>query len=130
MLASISSNVQVSTNEWMRSREPMGKCRLHFGQTFEFSSSSLSKIIVSHVGHFTQSPSGMSRFFVLDFPEPRRGFLGSAVILCAGGVNAGSITSMPIDFFVNEVVSMNVISLLNSKPARNSPDTNIARAGL
>ena len=40
--ASISSNEQVSTREWMRSREPMGKWWPHLGQTLRLSSSSLS----------------------------------------------------------------------------------------
>src|SRR5882724_6292490 len=109
MLASISSNVQVSTSEWMRSREPMGKWWSHFEQTFRFSSSSLSKSIVSHVGHFVQRPSGISRFLVLDLPAPSFDFLVKVVCVCAmgGGVSAGSIVVVPPnDFFTNEVVSI------------------------
>jgi hypothetical protein len=93
----------------MRSREPIGKWWLHFGQTFRFSSSSLSKIIVSHVGHFVQRPSGMSRFLVLDLPVPIFVFLAKVVcaVVLGGGVSAGStIATPPIDFFVNEVVSI------------------------
>ena len=47
---------------YLRSREPMAKWWLHLAQTFWFSSSSLSKIMVSHLGHLVHRPSGMSSF--------------------------------------------------------------------
>src|SRR5258706_3280070 len=130
MSASISSNVQVSTNEWMRSREPMGKWYWHFGQTLRFSSSSLSKIIVSHVGHLVQSPSGISRFLVFDLPVPSLGLRVNVGDLPVGGVKAGSTVSMPSSFFVNVVVSMSHEMLVKSNPARNCPDADHVRARL
>jgi hypothetical protein len=61
--------------------------------------------MVSHFGHFVQSPSGMSRF--LDLPAPSLGFLGNVASLSVGvGVNAGSTVSRPSDFLVKEVVAM------------------------
>jgi hypothetical protein len=72
----------------------------------------LSKIIVSHVGHFVQRPSGISRFLDLELPVPSFGFFVKAVCVCAigGGVSAGSIVETPpSDFFVNEVVSIRLI---------------------
>jgi hypothetical protein len=69
----------------------------------------LSKTIVSHAGHFTQSPSGISRFLDLDLPAPSFGFFVKAVCVCAmgGGVSAGSIVETPpIDFFMNAVLSI------------------------
>ena len=114
----------------------MGKWCLHFGQTFRFSSSSLSKTIVSHFGHFVQSPSGMSRFLV--WICRCRAWAFWATSLCGrrrsqcprlAASSAGSTVSRPpSDFLVKEVVSM----LLNNiilKSARNCPDANIARAG-
>src|ERR1700728_1441418 len=102
---SISSKVQVSTSEWIRSREPMGKWNWHFGQTFNFSSSSLSKIIVSQDGHLVHRPSGISRLRVLDLPEPSFAFLGRNG-LADGGVNAGSTCSTPIADLVKNEVAM------------------------
>lgn len=74
-------------------------------QTFRFSSSSLSYSIVAHLGHFVQSPSGMS--LLRDFPLLNLGFLTNAVsVLAGGGVTAGSAVSSPKVFFVNDVVAM------------------------
>src|SRR5258706_994395 len=105
MSASISSNVQVSTSEWMRSREPMGKWCWHCVQTLRFSSSSLSKTMVLHFGHLVHRPSGISRFLDLD---ASRGFLANVVgaLGGGGGVTAGSVVSRPSDFLVNEVVAI------------------------
>jgi hypothetical protein len=69
----------------------------------------LSNSIVSQAGHLVQSPSGMSRFLVLDLPVPILVFLAKVgcVVAIGGGVNAGSTMLTPlIDFFVNEVVSI------------------------
>src|SRR5689334_3060402 len=85
-------------------------------QTLRFSSSSLSKTIASHLGHFVQSPSGISFFFCL--LPPSLGFLRNVVsVLVGGGVTAGS-TSKPNDFLVNEVVAILVmtISVTNHVP--------------
>src|SRR2546425_2178594 len=73
----------------MRSRAPIGKWWPHLAQTLRFSSSSLSKSIVAHFGHFVHRPSGISRF--LDLVEPSFGFLLKAASAPAGGgVTAGS----------------------------------------
>src|SRR5579863_6401717 len=105
--ASISSNVQVSTREWMRSRALMGKWCIHLGQTFSFSSNSLSKIIVLHLGHFVHRPSGMSRFLDFDFAGPSFG-LGSGGTFSEGGVSAGSTISLPPNFFRKTVVPISL----------------------
>ena len=103
--ASISSNEQVSTSALMRSRAPMGKCCPHLVQTFRLSSSSLSKIMVEHLGHFCHRPSGMSRF--LDLVEPSLGFFAKlASVPAGGGVTAGSAVSRPRVFLVKVVVAM------------------------
>src|SRR5258706_3636625 len=101
-------------------------------QTFRLSSSSLSKSIVAHVGHLVQSPSGISRFLVLDLPEPSLSFLVKAGALPVGGVKAGSAISRPRVFLVTLVilvVSMSGRMLLNSKPACNCPNTHLAGTG-
>src|SRR5260221_5253435 len=82
-------------------------CR-HLGQTLRFSSNSLSKTMVLHLGlgHLVQRPSGISFFF--DFPPPSLGFFAKAVSLPGGGgVTAGSTVSNPSVFLVNEVVAIN-----------------------
>src|SRR5512132_2548691 len=84
-------------------------------QILRFSSSSLSKTIVSHFGHLVQRPSGISFFRCL---PPSFGFFRKVVSLFAGGgVTAGS-TSKPRVFFVNEVVAINLIhfSVTNRGP--------------
>src|SRR5437016_5307498 len=105
MSASISSKVQVSTSEWMRSRAPMQKWYWQWVQTLRFSSSSLSKTMVLHLGHLVQRPSGISRF--LDLPRSL-GFLAKVVVLllAGGGVTAGSAVSRPRVFLLKEVVAM------------------------
>jgi len=62
--------------------------------------------MVLHLGHFVQSPSGMS--FFLDLAEPSFGFLVNDVVVldAGGGVTAGSAVSSPSDFLVNEVVAI------------------------
>src|SRR5437762_3368150 len=80
----------------------------HLGQTFRFSSNSLSKTIVPHLvlGHLVQRPSGMSR--LRDLAPPSLGFLTKAVSLVGGGgVTAGSALSSPRVFLVKEVVAIN-----------------------
>src|SRR5262249_8971099 len=101
MSASISSNVHVSTSEWMRSRDPIGKWCWQCGQTFRFSSNSLSKTIVVHLGHLVHRPSGISRF--LDLAR-NLGFLAKVVVLvvAGGGVTAGSAVSRPRLFLLND----------------------------
>src|SRR4051794_8642862 len=75
-----------------------------------FSSSSLSKTIVLHLGHLVHRPSGISRFF--DFEEASFGFLTKVVlVLAGGGVTAGSAVSRPSVFFVNKVVAISARSL-------------------
>src|SRR5437867_6767428 len=92
-LSSISWKVQVSTNECMRSRERIGKWCWQLRQTFRFSSNSLSKTIVLHLGHFVHNPSGMSRFRDL---AASLGFLTNEVFpVAGGGVTPGSTTSVP-----------------------------------
>src|ERR1041384_6839236 len=105
MSASISSNVQVSTSEWMRSRAPIEKWYWQWGQTLRFSSNSLSKTIVLHLGHLVHKPSGISRF--LDLARSF-GFLAKVAVLlvAGGGVTAGSAVSRPRVFLVNEVVAI------------------------
>src|SRR4051812_24792059 len=73
-----------------------------------FSSSSLSKTMVLHLGHLVHSPSGISRF--LDF-APNLGFLTKVVLpVGGGGVTAGSDdVSKPSVFFVNAVVLIKLI---------------------
>src|SRR5881409_3116307 len=83
----------------------MEKCCPHLLQTLRLSSSSLSKIMVEHLGHLVHSPSGMSRF--LDLVDPSLGFLAKVASAPAGGgVTAGSTLSKPRLFFVNVVVDM------------------------
>ena len=90
----------------------MGKWYWHCVQTLRFSSSSLSKTIVLHLGHLVQSPSGISRFF--DF-EANRGFLTKVLLFEAGGgVTAGSAVSNPRDFFENEVVLMDINMIVDA----------------
>jgi hypothetical protein len=61
--------------------------------------------MVEHLGHFVQSPSGISR--LRDLPDVSLGFLTKVVSAFAGGgVTAGSTVSNPSVFFVNEVVAM------------------------
>jgi len=61
--------------------------------------------MVLHFGHLVQSPSGISRFFDLD--EDNLGFFAKVALpVLGGGVTAGSMVSVPSDFFVNEVVAM------------------------
>src|ERR1700757_4279522 len=71
-----------------------------------FSSSSLSKTMVAHLGHLVQRPSGMSRF--LDLPLASLGFLTNdfSAPLDGGGVTAGSEVSRPRGFFMKMVVAM------------------------
>ena len=58
-----------------------------------------------HFGHLVHSPSGISRF--LDLDEDNLGFFAKlALPVLGGGVTAGSMVSVPSDFFVNEVVAM------------------------
>jgi hypothetical protein len=59
---------------------------------------------VAHLGHFVQSPSGISRF--RDFAEVSFGFFVKAVpgLVAGGGVTAGSTDSVPGIFFVKELV--------------------------
>src|SRR5690242_4878766 len=100
--ASISSNVQVSTSEWIRSLELIGKWCWQCVQTFRFSSSSLSKTIVAHLGHLVHKPSGISRF--LDLAVASLGFFGKLEFgVGAGGVTAGSPGSSFSVFFVKDV---------------------------
>src|SRR5438046_10233643 len=83
----------------------MGKWWPHLAQTLRLSSSSLSKIIVAHFGHFVHNPSGISRF--LDLVEPSFGFLLKAASAPAGGgVTAGSTVSSPRVFLEKVVVAM------------------------
>src|SRR5712671_5515442 len=89
----------------MRSRAPIGKWWPHLAQTLRLSSSSLSKIIVAHFGHFVHRPSGISRF--LDLVEPSFGFLLKAASAPAGGgVTAGSTVSRPRIFLEKVVVAI------------------------
>src|SRR5262245_42535707 len=106
ILASISSNEQVSTRALMRSRAPMGKWYWHLVQTLRFSSNSLSKTMVSHLGHLVHRPSGISRFFFL--LAPSLGFLTNAVSEpVGGGLSAGSVGSTVAGaFFVNKVAAI------------------------
>src|SRR5579862_355947 len=89
----------------MRSRALMGKWYWQRVQTLRFSSSSLSKTIVLHLGHLVHKPSGISRFFDL---APSFGFLANVVVVvgAGGGVTAGSVVSNPSVFLVNEVVAI------------------------
>jgi hypothetical protein len=83
----------------------MGKWYWQRLQTLRFSSSSLSKTIVLHLGHFVHKPWGIS--FFLDFAAPSFGFLANVVVVVGGGgVTAGSAVSTPRGFLVNEVVAM------------------------
>src|SRR6476646_3906912 len=103
----------------MRSREPIAKWCWQCVQTFRFSSSSLSKTIVPHLGHLVHSPSGISRFF--DLAAASFGFLTKVVfLLTGGGVTAGSAVSSPSVFFVNKVVAISAESL-NVVGPRNKP---------
>src|SRR5215831_598903 len=105
MPASISSKVQVSTSECMRSRELIGKWCWHCVHTLRFSSNSLSKTIVVHLGHLVQSPSGISRF--LDLAVASLGFFAKVVLpVGGGGESAGSVVSNPRVFLLNEVVAI------------------------
>src|SRR5580698_4108740 len=106
MSASISSKVQVSTREWMRSRALMGKWWPHLEQTLRLASNSLSKIIVLHLGHLVHRPSGMSRFLDLDLAEPSLGFPGSGGTLSIGTVIAGSVIGTPNPFLTNKLGSI------------------------
>src|SRR6516225_4311224 len=109
----------------MRSREPIGKWCWQWVHTFRFSSSSLSKTIVLHLGHFVHNPSGISRFF--DFAAANFGFLTKVVLWFAGGgVTAGSAVSSPRVFFVNKVdailpTSLSFIWWLNKPSYRPIP---------
>jgi hypothetical protein len=76
-----------------------GKMMLHFGQTFKFSSSSLSKTIVSHVGHFVQSPSGC-RASWFGFARADPGFFCKI-----GGRVCAMEASRPVRRFPNRVFS-------------------------
>src|SRR5258708_37651507 len=62
--------------------------------------------MVEHFGHLDQMPSGISRF--LDLEVPIFGFLMKVVPELLGEV-AGSRVSSPSDFFVNEVVAINLL---------------------
>jgi hypothetical protein len=75
---------------------------------------------------FRPKPLGNVAFF--GFAAAELGFFGEGRlrVSAGGGVNAGSTESLPSDFFVNEVVSIDWMILLKS--ARNCPDANIARA--
>ena len=89
----------------MRSRAPMGKWCWQCGQTFRFSSNSLSKTIVAHFGHLVHRPSGMSRF--RDLRLGSLGFLANVVLgVTGGGVTAGSADSSPSVFLVKVVVAI------------------------
>src|SRR5258706_5336166 len=89
----------------MRSREPIWKWCWQLVQTFRFSSNSLSKTMLLHLGHLVHKPSGISRF--LDFAPLIFGFLAKVVLpVEGGGVTAGSAVSRPSVFFVNEVVAI------------------------
>ena len=83
----------------------MGKWYWQRVQTFRFSSSTLSKTIVLHLGHLVHKPSGISRFLDL---APSFGFLANVVVVVGaeGGVTAGSAVSNPNVFLVNEVVAI------------------------
>src|SRR5215469_3797916 len=106
----------------------MGKWCIHLGQTFSFSSSSLSKIIVLHLGHFVHRPSGMSRFLDLALDEPSLG-LGRGGTFSGGGVKAGSTISVPPNFFTKTVVPILFGFFKNiSQAARHCPHTNVAGA--
>src|SRR3989442_7129176 len=97
----------------MRSRAPMGKWCWQWGQTFRFSSNSLSKTMVLHLGHLVHRPSGISRF--LDFARSL-GFFAKVVALLVGGggVTAGSAVSRPSVFLVKEGVAMlNSLRIVN-----------------
>src|SRR5262245_15395860 len=84
----------------MRSRERMGKWCWQFKHTFRFSSSSLSNTMVLHLGHFVQSPSGISRLRDL---AASFGFLTKEVFpVAGGGVTPGSTTSVPRFFLEKE----------------------------
>src|SRR6266478_1337277 len=89
----------------MRSREPIGKWCWQCVQTLRFSSNSLSKTMVLHLGHLVQRPSGISRF--LDLARSF-GFLAKvvALVVAGGGVTAGSAVSRPKVFLLKEVVAM------------------------
>src|ERR1051325_7894550 len=101
----------------MRSLEPMGKWCWQCVQTLRFSSNSLSKTIVLHLGHLVHNPSGISRF--LDLAPASLGFLAKGGLLfTGGGVTAGSAVSSPSVFFVNMVVAIpseivSLVALLN-----------------
>jgi hypothetical protein len=59
--------------------------------------------MLSHLGHFVQSPSGISRFF--DFELPSFGFRKNVVSADGGGGDdGGSRVSNPTFFFVKLVV--------------------------
>src|SRR5438105_9169128 len=89
----------------MRSRAPMGKWCWQWEQTLRFSSSSLSKTMVAHLGHLVQRPSGISRFLDL---ERSLGFFAklAALLEAGGGVTAGSAVSRPRVFLLKEVVAI------------------------
>src|SRR6516162_3451101 len=108
----------------MRSRALMGKWWLHLGQTLRFVSNSLSKIIVLHLGHLVQRPSGISRFLDLGLDEPSFGLRGSAGGF-RGTVRAGSMIGTPTVFLANKLCS--ILELLRtvknlSQTPRNCPD--------
>src|SRR4051812_7559282 len=109
---SISSNEQVSTSEWIRSRAVMAKWFWHFGQTLLFSSSSLSKTMVEHFGHLVQRPSGIS--FLRDLVPASFGFFANvfSVVGGGGGVTAGDTAGSEVSsvsvFLVKVVVAMGV----------------------
>jgi len=61
--------------------------------------------MVLHFGHLVHNPSGISRF--LDLEDTNFGFFTKVALpVLGGGVTAGSMVSVPRDFFVNEVVAM------------------------
>ena len=81
----------------MRAQAVVGKWCAQWGQTFRFSSSSLSNIISSQLGHLVQSPCGISRLRVAPGVT---GFFSIAFSTSAGGgVTAGSAVSRPKVFF-------------------------------
>src|SRR5215831_13817374 len=83
--------------------------------------------MVLHLGHFVQSPSGISRF--LDF-EASLGFLTNVVFpVAGGGVTAGSTVSKPSVFLFNAVVLIFIVPDNYSDSAGNCPDANFGRAG-
>src|SRR6266850_8110995 len=98
-------------------------------QTLRFSSNSLSKTIVLHLGHLVHRPSGISRFLDL---RDTLGFLTKVVLLVAGGgVTAGSAVSRPSVFLVKDVVAMlsSRLTPYYSNSAGKCPDANFSRPG-